>query len=150
MKKAIALTFIFFAFSKNFTYANSYRLYYLNNDEKLAFKNYIFFDNINEEEILLFLLQNMFEKTDAFKGIFIERGNLYLNFNENILNFTKGSFGEVSMITEVLNTCFQFKNINTVSFLKEGQAFYMPAGNFVFKYTIEDLKILNNNFEDNR
>lgn len=144
MKKMLTLALIFlFLKPINIFATDIYRFYYFNDSEKLIFKNYEFIGNFKDEEKLFYFINQVFNKKyKNINGFFIENENLYLNFNQNIENMPKGSFGEICMIKSILYTLFQFENVNTITFLQEGELFLMPAGSYVYKFTRDYLEKL--------
>lgn len=141
MKKMLKIALIFLLFNKNIDVEarDLYKIYYpMNNEfENIAYINCKFIGKFYEEEKLFYLIKKAFNK-ECFKGIFIENGNLYINFNEKIMQETKGSNQEITKIKVLAYTVFQFNNIKTITFLKEGCFFTMPAGSNIIKYTKDD------------
>ena len=72
------------------------------------------------------------------------KSNIFKNFNNNIENYG-GNHYETNLIRQILHTCFQFENIQSVTFLIDGNFKVLPEGNLVFKYTREDLEIMDYN-----
>lgn len=151
MKKIINFALIFLLLNPINIYAKDiYKLYHFENiGEKITFKNYEFLGNFTEEEKLFYLIKQIFNvNNENVKGVFIEKGNLYVNFNENIADMPKGSYGEISVIRMALHTIFQFKEIKTVTFLQDGNHFIMPAGSHIYKHTRDNLKEIDEIFSE--
>ncbi len=143
MKRILSLALIFLLFGNlDIRGGNFYKIYYLKNDEleSLYYKNCHFIGDFTEEEKMYYLIRQSFNK-DTIKGIFLEKGNLYINFNEKIMEETKASFEENNKIKTLLYTAFQFENIKTITFLKEGKIFTMSGGTNIFKQDRYDLNI---------
>lgn len=133
-----------------------YKIYYLENnfEESLSFDSYIILKELLEEEKIRLLLETYIYNSNK-RNLYIPNNtkvletkiinkDLFINFNENILNYG-GSNYEINLIRLILHTCFQFENIETVTFLIEGKFKFLPEGSLVFKYTREDLALLDYN-----
>lgn len=135
MRKAFYLFFLLTFFNFNNIFANStYNIYHI--DENYSIVNsYKFLSSFTNEDKILYLTKKFFNC--EIKGIHIENGNLYINFNNSYKYFPKGSYGEFFMLKSFFKTMSQFYNIKTVTFIENGKDFIFPAGNFVFKLNID-------------
>lgn len=157
MKKFFAILFAsLFMFKPNYINAEEiYKIYYLEDNEKISFDEYIFLKECTEKEKIELLLNTYVynaknhviyipEDTKILDLNLINK-DLYINFNENILNYGGGSYYETNLIRLILHICFQFNNIDTVTFLIENKFMLLPESSLVYKYTRQDLEILDYN-----
>ncbi|WP_250278700.1 GerMN domain-containing protein [[Clostridium] colinum] len=133
-----------------------YKIYYLENtfEEKLTFEEYIILGGFMDEYKIKLILETYFynsqdnmnyiPKGAKVLNVKIINKDLFINFNNNFQNYG-GNHYEINLIRQILHTCFQFEDIQTVTFLIEGKFKVLPEGNLVFKYTREDLEIMDYN-----
>ncbi len=159
MKRFFAILFTSLFFFKP-SYVNAqevYKIYYLENniEEQLSFDEYIFLRKCTDEEKITLLLNTyiynpnkriiyMPEDTKIL-NVNLINNDLYINFNENILDYGGGSYYETNLIRLILHICFQFEDINTVTFLIEDKFRLLPESSLVYKYTRQDLEMLDYN-----
>lgn len=133
----------------------TYKIYYLENnkEEQLDFDEYIFLGDFMEDKKIELLLKTYFyndkkinyiPKDTKILNIKVINKDLFINFNQNIKNYG-GNHYETNLIRQILHNCFQFDKIQTVTFLIEGKFEVLPEGHLVFKYTREDLEIMDYN-----
>ena len=157
MKKiyAIFISFIYiFNTTKTAKAEDFYNIYYLENtfNENLTFKEYVFLKNLTQEKKIKLLLDTYFcdkninytPKDTKIINIKLIDKNLVINFNDNIEKYG-GNHYEVNLIRQILHTCFQFEDIETITFLIENKLKLLPEGTLVFMYTKNDLEILDYN-----
>lgn len=153
MKKFFIFTFIFInIYCVKVKGNGNYNLYYLEKtfDEKMGVEKYQFSGSFDSEDKILFLLKKLFEngkeninyipKDSGILDIRLYINDLYINFNENISNYS-GSHYEISFIKQILYNCFQFENVNSVTFLENGNILILPEGNIIFKYSKKNLDL---------
>ncbi len=127
-----------------------HKIYFLEKteEEKLLYKEYFILGEVMEEEKIKLMLNTLLYNTQD-KINYIPEGtkvlnvklinnNLFINFNENIENYG-GNHYEINLIKQILYTCFDFENIQNVTFLINGKFKLLPEGRLIFKYTREDL-----------
>ena len=134
-----------------------YKIYYLENniEEQLSFDEYIFLKKFTDEEKITLLLKTyiynpnkriIYMPKDAkILNVNLINNDLYINFNENILDYGGGSYYETNLIRLILHICFQFEDVNTVTFLIEDKFRLLPESSLVYKYTRQDLEMLDYN-----
>ncbi len=159
MKKSCAILIGLVFFINNINLVNGQELckiYYLEDtfDEKLTFDEYLILGDFMEEYKIKLILETYFYNSkkninyipDGAKILNVKLINkdLFINFNKNIENYG-GNHYETNFIRQILHTCFQFEDIGSVSFLIDGKFKVLPEGNLVFKYTRDDLEILDYN-----
>ena len=159
MKKIYAILFTFMYVFNNTKLVNAQEninIYYLENtfEEQIAFDEYIILGNFEDEYKIKLILDTYFynskkninyiPKGAKVLDIKIINNSLVINFNKNIENYGGNSY-ETNFIRQILHTCFQFENIENVTFLIEGKIKFLPEGNLVFMYTREDLEMLDYN-----
>ncbi len=132
------------------------KIYYLENnfEENLIFDEYIILGEFMDEyKIKLVLETFLYNSQKNFNyipngtkvlNVKLINKDLFINFNNNIENYG-GNHYETNLIRQILHTCFQFENIQSVTFLIDGNFKVLPEGNLVFKYTREDLEIMDYN-----
>ena len=159
MKKSYAILIGLMCMINNINLVNGQELckiYYLENtfDEKLTFDEYIILGDFMDEYKIKLILETYFynskkninyipEGTKVLNVKLINK-DLFINFNSNIENYG-GNHYETNLIRQVLHTCFQLEGIQSVTFLIDGKFKVLPEGNLVFKYTREDLEIMDYN-----
>ncbi len=133
------------------------KIYYLEDtfEENLLFDDYIILGDFMKEEKIKLILQtyiynsnnrvSYIPKDTKILGVKFINNDLFINFNKNIENYGGGSHYEINLIRLILHTCFQFEDIQSVTFLIEGKFKVLPEGNLVFKYNREDLEIMDYN-----
>lgn len=127
-----------------------HKIYFLEKteEEKLLYKEYFILGEVMEEEKIKLMLNTLLYNTQD-KINYIPEGtkvlnvklinnNLFINFNENIENYG-GNHYEINLIKQILYTCFDFENIQNVTFLINGKFKLLPEGRLIFKYTRQDL-----------
>nr|WP_317357733.1 GerMN domain-containing protein [uncultured Tyzzerella sp.] len=160
MKKGYAISLILACIFNNNIIVNGQELckiYYLENnfEESLMFDEYLILGDFMKEEKIKLILTTYFYDTHN-RGGYIPKGtkilgakiinnDLYINFNKEIENYGGGSHYEINLIRLILHTCFQFEDIKSVTFLIDGKFKVLPQGSLVFKYTREDLEIMDYN-----
>lgn len=132
------------------------KIYYLENnfEENLIFDEYVILGDFMDEYKIKLVLEtflynskkniNYIPKGTKVLNVKLINKDLFINFNNNIENYG-GNHYETNLIRQVLHTCFQFENIQSVTFLIDGNFKVLPEGNLVFKYTREDLEIMDYN-----
>ncbi|MBS5794765.1 MAG: GerMN domain-containing protein [Clostridiales bacterium] len=160
MKKSCTIFLILSYILNNNVIVNAqdfYKIYYLENtfEESLTFDEYIILgDYMDEYKIKLLLETYLYNSENSINYIpegtrvlntKIINNNLFINFNKNIENYGGGNHYETNLIRQILHTCFQFKEIQSVTFLIENKFKVLPEGNLVFKYSREDLEIMDYN-----
>mgnify|MGYP006070372115 CR=1 FL=1 len=132
------------------------KIYYLENnfEENLIFDEYVILGDFMDEYKIKLVLEtflynskkniNYIPKGTKVLNVKLINKDLFINFNNNIENYG-GNHYETNLIRQILHTCFQFENIQSVTFLIDGNFKVLPEGNLVFKYTREDLEIMDYN-----
>lgn len=135
--------------------ADTYKLYYFpvvntNDTEKLKYIEYSLNEKISTIEKIYFLIESILKNDQNIANyipegshilnITFKDGHLILNFNKNIKNYG-GTFFELHFITQILENCFQFKNVFEVSFFIENHLQDLPEGSTIYKYTRKDIPI---------
>ena len=160
MKKSCALFLMLSCILGNNITVNGqelYKIYYLENtfQESLSFDEYIILGDFMVEQKIKLILDTYFydsnnrggyiPKDAKVLGVKIINNDLFINFNKEIESYGGGSHYELNLIRLILHTCFQFEDIESVTFLVDGKFKVLPEGNLVFKYDREDLEILDYN-----
>lgn len=85
---------------------------------------------------------SMIPPKTKLRGIKIEKGIAYVNFSKELIkNFNGGSAGEIMLIGSIVNTLTEFKEINAVQIMVEGEIVETISGHMD---TSEPFKRFNN------
>lgn len=159
MKKCFVFITILLSLYKNITPVNAEtlcKIYFLEKtyEENLSYTDCIILGEFMEEKKIKLVLDTLLYNTQnqlnyipngtKVLNVKLINKNLFINFNSNIENYGGSSY-ETNLIRQILHTCFQFEYIQNVTFLIEGKFKLLPEGHLIFKYTREDLEIMDYN-----
>lgn len=71
-------------------------------------------------------------------NVYFDSGELILNFSKEAKNYG-GTFFELKFITQILANCFQFQEVESVTFLIEDILQELPEGSTIYKCTGIDI-----------
>ena len=141
----ISIIFTMF-FYKNVNANQNYNYYYFKqdniNNEILNFKQLTFIGDFSIKEYIHILLSNLFFDKDAsyipskikILNIFFNDGNLTINFSKNSFNYG-GTYYELMFLKQIFLTCFQFKEVESITILIDGELKDLTEGSIVYKQT---------------
>ncbi len=140
IKIAVMVFMIVFIIGCNGTYiyANDFGTiyYYENYEEGISTVN-VGFDGYETTEKIEYIIKYLLEINGGYvpEGtellwVFYFEGNLFLNFNENLLNYS-GSFYEECLLEQIFLSCFSIEEVERVSIFINEESLYFPEGHEV-------------------